>query len=442
MNTYCGLDFGTSNSTFGTIQDGNPILLPLEGGKFTIPSAIFFHFELNQTFLGRAAINEYIDGEFGRIMRSLKSVLGTPLMEEKTQIKSEQVPFADIVTSFLSHLKVRAEQNSNRPFEQVVLGRPVHFVDNDKQADLLAQDTLETAALRAGFSDVLFQYEPIAAALDFEQSINKEEIALIVDIGGGTSDFSVVRLSPERALRSEREDDILANGGIHIGGTDFDRKLSLETVMPHLGYKSKLKETKQIRNTDSQFSIRSSIANVSHNESKQMFMPSSYYHELATWHKIHHLYDKNTILTLKDLSLRVENKQLVDRLLNLINKREGHLLAIDVEQAKIDLTTHASANIYLDYVESKLNVDLTINQLHEAIHTEVNNIKKQALLTIADAGIKYTDITKVFMTGGTTAIPMVRQTITDLFPNTEIVDGDKFGSVGLGLAIDAGRKFG
>ena len=140
--------------------------------------------------------------------------------------------------------------------------------------------------------------------------------------------------------------------------------------------------------------------------------------------------------------LRVENKQLLDRLLNVINKREGHLLAIDVEQAKIDLTTHSSANIDLDYVESKLNVDLTINQLHDAIQTEVNNIKKKALMTIADAGIKYTDITKVFMTGGTTAIPMVRQTITDLFPNTDIVDGDKFGSVGLGLAIDASRKFG
>ncbi|MDG1734088.1 MAG: Hsp70 family protein [Thalassotalea sp.] len=443
MNTFCGLDFGTSNSTFGTInQQNKAILIPLEDGKVTIPSAIFFHFEENRTFLGRAAIDEYIDGEFGRIMRSLKSVLGTPLMDEKTQIKSQLVPFADILTSFLSHLKATAEQNANQAFEQVVLGRPVHFVDGDKEADLLAQDTLESAAIRAGFSEVQFQYEPIAAALDYEQSVDKEEIALIVDIGGGTSDFSVVRISPERSERSDRKDDILANGGIHIGGTDFDRKLSLETVMPHLGYKSKFKPRAQTANFEKSFSIRKSVSTDSFTESTEMLMPSSYYHDLATWHKIHHLYEKSTIGSLNDLAFRVENKNLIERLLKLINRREGHLLALDVEQAKIDLTNMQKTAIDLDYIEKDLSIDLTINQLHDAVDNEVDKIQKQAIDTIEEAGLKRADITKVFMTGGTTAIPMVRQSIETLFPHTEIINGDKFGSVGMGLAIDAMRKYG
>ncbi len=416
-------------------------LLPLEDGKLTIPSAIFFHFENNQTFLGRAAINEYIDGEFGRIMRSLKSVLGTSLVEEKTQIKSELVPFTDILSCFLSHLKATAERNSGLPFEQVMLGRPVHFVDSDQQADLLAQDTLESAAIRAGFKEVLFQYEPIAAALDYEQQVIKEEIALIVDIGGGTSDFSVVKISPQRALRDDRKADILANGGIHIGGTDFDSKLSLAKVMPHLGYKSKFKARSATSNFEKNFSIRKSVSTDTYTESTEMFMPSSYYHDLATWHKIHHLYEKNTISSLKDLAFRVEHKHLLDRLLTLIQKREGHLLAIDVEQAKIDLTNQNTTRIDLDYLESDLQIDLSIADLHHAVANEVASIQKQALLTINDAGLTAQQITKVFMTGGTTAIPMVRKAITDLFPDTEIVNGDKFGSVGLGLAIDAQRKF-
>lgn len=441
MNNFCGLDFGTSNSTFGTIVNNQAKLIPLEHDKLTLPSAVFFHFDLNEIFYGRAAITEYVDGEFGRLMRSLKSVLGTPLMEENTQIKTQVVPFVDILTNFLAHMKTKAEINSQQQFEQVVLGRPVHFVDNDNQADLLAQDTLEQAATRAGFKDVLFQYEPIAAALDYEQQIDQEEIALIVDIGGGTSDFSVVRISPELTYKEDRVDDILANGGIHIGGTDFDRKLNLATAMSELGYNSKFKAKAPTADFQKNFSIRKSVSTESYTESSQMIMPSSYYHDLATWHKIHNLYERSTIHSLKDLAYRVEQKHLIDRLLNLIHHREGHRLAIDIELAKIALTTSQSTHLDLDYIEQNLQLDISINDLTAAVATEIHNIQGCALTTIQDAGLTPSQITKVFMTGGTTAIPQMKDAITGLFPHTDVIMGDQFGSVGLGLTIDAQRKF-
>lgn len=441
MNNFCGLDFGTSNSTFGTVVNNKPKLIPLEQEKLTLPSAVFFHFDLNEIFYGRAAINEYVDGEFGRLMRSLKSVLGTPLMTENTQIKAQAVPFVDILSNFLAKIKTKAEYNSQQSFEQVVLGRPIFFVDNDKQADLLAQDTLEQAALKAGFKDVLFQYEPIAAALDYEQHITQEEIALIVDIGGGTSDFSVVKISPEHADKDDRVDDILANGGIHIGGTDFDRKLNLATAMNELGYKSKFKEKSPTADFQKNFSIRKSVSKESYTESGPMIMPSSYYHDLATWHKIHNLYERSTIHSLKDLAYRVEHKHLIDRLINLIHHREGHRLAIDIELAKIALTTSKNTHLDLDYIERNLHLDIHVNDLFSAVKSEINNIQRCALATVQDARLTPSQITKVFMTGGTTAIPEMQNAITALFPHTEIIKGDQFGSVGLGLSIDAQRKF-
>ncbi|MEW6999458.1 Hsp70 family protein [Colwelliaceae bacterium BS250] len=446
MNSFCGLDFGTSNSTFGTTinKDGehSPILIPLEDNKVTLPSAVFFHFDDNCAYYGREAINEYIEGEFGRLMRSLKSVLGTPLMNENTQVKTANLPFVDIVSAYLKNMKMQAEQNSQQTFSHVVMGRPVHFVDNDLEADLLAQDTLEQAAIRAGFDEVLFQYEPIAAALEYEQQVDDEEIALIVDIGGGTADFSVVRISPERAQHAERKDDILANGGVHIGGTDFDRKLSLASVMPELGYNSYFKDKNATANFEKSFSIRKSVSSDTYTESTKMMMPSYYYHDLATWHKIHTLYERPITHSLKDIAYRVENKQLIDRLIHLIHHREGHRLAIDIEQAKIDLTNAATAHLDLDYVEDDLTLEISETQLHDAVKTEISSIQAHAWRTVQDAGLVPTQITKVFMTGGTTAIPIVKQAIEAIFPHTDIVQGDQFGSVGLGLAIDASRKFG
>ena len=232
---FGGIDFGTSNSTVGLIENGRPRLAPLEDGNVTLPSAVFFNFEDNQTYLGRRAISDYTDGAEGRLMRALKSVLGSSLVNEKTRIKARSIAFTDIIGLFIAHLKDRLEAQAGGAVDSVVLGRPVQFVDDDAEADAKAEGELEKAARAQGFQHIAFQFEPIAAALDYEQTVAREELALIIDMGGGTSDFSIVRVSPQRAGAADRKDDILANRGIHIGGTDFDRLLSVAHVMPRTG---------------------------------------------------------------------------------------------------------------------------------------------------------------------------------------------------------------
>ena len=194
----CGLDFGTSNTTLGRMVDHVPVLVPLEAEHVTIPSAIFFERD-GGVLIGRRAIDAYVDGTAGRLMRSLKSLLGTALIDETTQLGRERRTFRDVIAYYLGAVKRRAEQAAGVEFRSVVHGRPVHFVDNAPDADAKAEDTLREIARGLGFDDITFQFEPIAAALDYERQIAGEEIALIADIGGGTSDFSIVRLSPRAA---------------------------------------------------------------------------------------------------------------------------------------------------------------------------------------------------------------------------------------------------
>src|ERR1700712_1760547 len=222
--SICGLDFGTSNTTLGTIEDGEPMLVALENGQTTIPSAIFYETD-GAVLIGRKAIESYVEGAPGRLMRSLKSVLGTALIEETTRLGRERTSFRDVIAYYLGAVKRRAEQATGRELRDVVHGRPVHFVDNSPEADSKAEQTLREIAREVGFDDVTFQFEPIAAALEYERQIATEEVALIADIGGGTSDFSIVRLGPDRHGKADRSADILANDGVRIGGTHFDRPL-------------------------------------------------------------------------------------------------------------------------------------------------------------------------------------------------------------------------
>ena len=235
--SICGLDFGTSNTTLGTMVGNVPVLAALETGHTTIPSAIFYQAD-GAVLIGRKAIESYVEGAPGRLMRSLKSVLGTALIEETTRLGRQRTSFRDVIAYYLGAIKRRAEQATGRELRHVVHGRPVHFVDNAPDADRKAEQTLHEIAREIGFDEVTFQFEPIAASLDYERQISAEEIALIADIGGGTSDFSIVRLGPDRHGKADRSADILANDGVRIGGTDFDRQLSLGVVMPLFGFGS------------------------------------------------------------------------------------------------------------------------------------------------------------------------------------------------------------
>lgn len=414
---YGGIDFGTSNSTVGVFERGKPRLVPLEAGEVTLPSAIFFNFEDNGAYFGRQAIGQYTDAVEGRLMRALKSVLGSSLVHEKTRLKARQIAFTDIIGMFLAHLKQRLDVHAGETVEAVVLGRPVQFVDDDATADAAAQSELEKAARKQGFKDIAFQFEPIAAALDYEQGVTREELALIVDMGGGTSDFSIVRVAPERAAKGDRKDDILANRGIHIGGTDFDRLASLAHVMPELGYLTPTKDGK--RN-----------------------LPAGYFVDLATWQRINLLYTAKAGTDLRQIRYEAARPDLVDRLIDVVDHRFGHALAGLVERAKIALTDRPQASVEVALTDARFSAAITREGLEETIRADVGRVVRTVEQTVADAGLKPADITAVFLTGGSTAIPLARRSILSLAPGATVVEGDAFGSVGLGLALDARRKFG
>ncbi len=412
----CGIDFGTSNSTAGWLRPGHSPLLALEDGKVTLPSVIFFNADENTVSVGRAGLNEYLEGYEGRLMRALKSLLGSSLMEGKTEVQGRSLPYKELLAQFIAELKRRAEAAAGRSFDQAVFGRPVFFVDDDTEADRKAEATLEAIARASGFRDVSFQYEPIAAAYHYEQQIEREELVLIADIGGGTSDFSLIRLSPQRARAADRRDDLLANGGVHIGGTNFDRQLSLEGVMPLLGYGSKLK--------------------------RGLEMPNSYYLNLATWHTINQAYTRRTWADLQELYLDTQAPEAMDRLLKLIRDRAGHWLAVQVEEAKIALSNGDSATMQLDRLEPGLRHTLSRIEFEQASAQLVETIGSTLGTLLANAGVRCEAVDTVFFTGGASGVPMLRERLAAMLPQARRMEGDLFGSIGAGLAVEAQRRFG
>ncbi|RSZ61048.1 Hsp70 family protein [Massilia atriviolacea] len=416
MANACGVDFGTSNSTVGWVRPGQSSLLALEDGKATLPSVVFFNAEDEEVSYGRAALAGYLAGYEGRLMRSLKSLLGTSLIDGQTEVGGRALPFRMLLSHFIGEVKRRAEREAGRSFTSAVFGRPVFFIDDSKDADRLAEDTLAEVARSVGFQHVAFQYEPIAAAFDYESQIRREELVLIADIGGGTSDFSLVRLSPERALKAERRDDILATGGVHIGGTDFDKYLSLSSVMPLLGYQTLLNNNSAI--------------------------PSSYFFNLATWHTINLAYTKKAAAQLADVARDAREPDKLGRLQRLIEDRSGHWLAMQVEEGKIALSDAASYTLALERLSPPVELLLQRSGFDEAIGHLVGSIDQTVLKLLTDAGVAPDAVDTVFFTGGSSGVRMLRERIGALVPNARKVEGDLFGSIGAGLALDAVRKFG
>ncbi len=418
---FCGLDFGTSNSTVAVEGPQGVELAPLEGESRTLPSSIFFAFSDGRPVFGRAAIRAYVEGADGRLMRSLKSVLGTSLMEETVRIKAKTYTFKDIIGLIVGRLKEAADATAGAEATRVVLGRPVHFVDDDPAADQRAQDALEEIARAQGFREVAFQYEPIAAALAYERTVREEQYALIADIGGGTSDFSVVRVSPEARARVDRADDVLANKGVHIGGTDIDRLFSLKAVMPHLGLGSEM---------------RMPFAD------KAILVPNGVFVDLATWHRINFLYTPKVARDLEELARYALAPEKIARLADVVETRRGHSVALAVEGSKIDLSTSDQALVDLREVEKGFTLETDAGALHEAIVDQLGALTRTLKETLAASGLDGRRIDAVFLTGGSTAIPAVRAAVTRETPEARVVDGDMFGAVGLGLGLDAARKFG
>lgn len=437
--SYCAIDFGTSNSGIAIPSSTGMRLVPLEGDNVTMPTAVFYCTdaddlptgvhrgtgrpgdELPRTF-GRAAVQAYIDGYDGRLMRSMKSILGTALVEQTTEVgHGYGVKYLDIITGYLRHLKAVAEAAGGQPLHQVVLGRPVFFVDDDAERDAQAQASLESAARAVGFSDVAFQFEPIAAAFDYEQQVSEESLVLVADIGGGTSDFSVVRVGPLLAGRIERRDDILANHGVHVAGTDFDRRVSLAAIMPVLGFGA---YGPAIKGQDPRP------------------VPSRAYFDLATWHMINTVYQPQRVAELKAMGDFYADEQQHRRLLKVVSHRLGHTLIGQAEAAKIAVAHGGDTDIALALIEAGLHTPLSEAQTRDALNDDLARIVAAAHDAVKQAGIRPEQLSALYFTGGSTGLTLLTDQLQAAFPNAKAVRGDRLASVSTGLGIHAGHLFG
>ena len=404
-----GIDFGTSNSAAAYRVMGEAArLLPLESAATGMPTALFFNTEERSTHYGRDAMQQYLAGEEGRLMRSLKSLLGSSLLLEKTAVHEQLMSYQDVIAIFLKRVadQARVALNGALP-ERVVLGRPVHFVDAHPERDRQAQDALAAAARTAGLGEVSFQLEPIAAALDYEQRLSEEQLVLVVDIGGGTSDFTVVRLGPQQVKHEDRNQDILATTGVHIGGTDFDHRLNVAQVMPLLGYK--------------------------HIGPSGREVPSGVFFDLSTWHLIQWLYTAKSLASARSLKTDYSDLQLHQRLMKVLDWREGHRLADAVEQAKIGASqSHAAAEIALGWLEEGLPAAISPEVLQEQLQALLQQVVECAQDCVKQAGVATPDA--IYLTGGSSALRTLRDALRAAFPDVPQVEGDLFGGVATGLA--------
>jgi len=417
MTLACGIDFGTSNSSVGVCNAGVPCLLPIQRGATSVPTALFFSLDDHSTTFGLEALGRHFAHEPGRYLRAIKSVLGTGLFAETTQVERMRYGFGEIVAAFLRFLRTAAGEGLGAPPASVVLGRPAFFVDDDPEADAMAERQLEAAARAAGFEQIAFQFEPIAAALDYERSVDAEEIALVADIGGGTSDFSVVRVSPERARSNDRRQDILGFTGVHIGGTDFDRQLALAAVMPALGLRSPLRR-------------------------QGLDAPSWYFYDLATWHRINFLYAPKVLTEVRGVLRDSAEPEKIERLLRVLEQRKGHELLANVEATRIELSRAEIATIDLDASIAGIAPEIARAELEAAVADSLQRIRSRIDHVLRMAGLTPDAISAVFLTGGVTRMPSVQRSIAAAVPAARLIAGNVFGSVATGLALDAAKRFG
>ena len=350
-------------------------------------------------------------------MRSIKSILGSDLIERETEVgPGTYIRYLDVVVAFLRHLKTVAEAQSHSQLDHVVLGRPVFFVDDDPVRDAKAQAALEFAARAVGFTDVVFQYEPIAAALDFEATTVSEELVLVIDVGGGTSDFSLVRVGPQHRDQLERKNDILANHGVHTAGTDFDRQVELASVLHELGYKAKGPDGQAV--------------------------PAMTYFDLATWHLINTLYNPVRVNELRLMRYFYADEIYHRRLMKVVTERLGHELAARAEAAKIAVAAGGETTIDLACIEAGLMPTFNEQQLVTVVDQEVQRIVAAARETVRLSGVAVERINTLYFTGGSTGLRLLSNALSECFPSARAVRGDRFASVATGLGIHASRLYG
>lgn len=408
MDLTIGVDFGTSNSAAGFSVNGRPWLVELEPGEKTLPTAVFFDVKGGMR-IGSAANRALIEGEEGRYMRALKSVLGTPLLRETRLIGGKRQSLLDVIALFLGTLKSRAEAELRQPVTGVVSGRPVHFHSGDAAKDAQAERDLHEAYRLAGFADIRFLPEPVAAAYA-APDLHMGEIGLVVDIGGGTSDFTLFR-------KSTGQVEILASHGIRLGGTHFDRTLSLAHAMPLLGAGTE---------------VNRALAE------GRLPVPAALFNDLATWQMIPFLYTRDTISLARDLHRHAVEPEKLARLVEVLEAELGHDVAFAVEAAKIAANGGATAAVDLSLVEAGLSAPLMPEDLAQDLQSFRAELTTAIHHTLAMAEVPPEAVGAVAYVGGSSLMRVVDAAVTTALPNARAMRDNAFTAVADGLSLASG----
>ncbi len=418
MQVVFGIDFGTTNSALSVYRDGAVEMVAVDGGGTAalMRSVLYFN-EESEIFVGQEAIRQYVeDGAGGRFMQSIKTFLPNSSFEG-TEVFGRRYAIEDLVAIILKRIKARGEEHVGCPVESVVLGRPVLF-SPDPAKDDLAQRRLEKAARMAGFSTIRFQFEPVAAALTFEESLEpgEERIVFIGDFGGGTSDFSVIRARGGAAGHSDRRGDVLSLGGVAIAGDSFDSQIMWDRVAHHFGRNARYKTM---------------------GKDEWVSVPRSITHTLCQWHRIPLLRARATREHIRVIKGSVDDRRAIENLENIISDNYGFFLFQAIEKAKCELSDQERAVIRFSERDLCIGEEIDREEFEEINGENFRRIAACVDEVIAGAGLSADDVDTVFLTGGTSRIPRIQALFSQRFGREKLEQRNAFTSVAQGLGASA-----
>ena len=415
-----GIDFGTTNSALAVNVNSHVRVVdvdPFNEAGSTLKSVLYFDPEEKAFFVGQEAIDNYIENDgYGRFMQSIKAFLPDESFHS-TEIRGKYYKLDDLIAIILKRLKSEGEKYIDTMVDSVVLGRPVFFSE-DKNKDKLAEERLKSAARKAGFKDIHMQYEPIAAALSYESSLSsgEEKIIFIGDFGGGTSDFTVMKIKGGQEKReNDDRQNILSLNGVYIGGDTFDSRVMREKIAVHFG---------------KDVSIKAFMDDYS------VGFPKILIRNLCQWHLIPQLRLPKTLQSIREMKMRADKPELLENLINLIEDNYGYMLFQAIEKNKIELSSQSASQIVFEGLKQKIEEDVTRNEFEEIIDNDIKEIAKCVETTLADASLSPQDVDGVFLTGGSSYIVCLKQYFEELFGKEKINQTDAFTSVGYGLGLE------
>lgn len=428
-----GIDFGTTNSSVAiTHGDGAVELVSFpsaSGLTQSFRSVLYLEQHRQATgsrvksFTGPAAIEHYLDAENkGRLIQSLKSYLPSRQLTG-TEVFGRRYAIEDLVSRILTDLRLRAEQHLGQPIRNATVGRPVRFVGAEtSEDDDFATERLRSAFLHAGFESVTFEMEPVAAAYAYESTLTSDELILIGDFGGGTSDFSLLHVGPSSRPLSGQAKRILGNSGLGLAGDAFDARIVRKLVSPALGSES-------FERTFAQAADRP--ANII------PAVPAWIYANLERWHYLSFLKTRNVSEILKAARLRAMEPEKIAALITLVDEDLGYQLHQAVQRLKMELSHHAAAEFHFRDGSMDIVAHVTRDDFEGWIADELASIEGCVDGLLATTGIAPGQIDRVFLTGGTSFVPAVRRIFESRFTPARVRTGNEFTSVAQGLALRA-----